>query len=105
METEGSLPCSQEPATGPYLHLQPHFPKTHFNIIIIFTPRFPSGLFPSDFPTKILYAFLISPLHTIPPAYLFLLYFIILIMFGEEIKWCRFPNIKFHLNALSAFRD
>jgi hypothetical protein len=36
MEPEGSLPCSQGPATGPYLSqlnpihtLQSYFPKTH----------------------------------------------------------------------------
>jgi hypothetical protein len=35
MEPEGSLPCLQESATGPYpLHiLPPYFPKIHVNII------------------------------------------------------------------------
>jgi hypothetical protein len=38
MEPEGSLLCSQEPATGPRFepeetnpHLPPYFPKIHFN--------------------------------------------------------------------------
>jgi len=47
METESSLPCSQEPATGSYLqsdasnpHLPPYFPKIHCNIIISSMSRF-----------------------------------------------------------------
>jgi hypothetical protein len=40
MESEGSLPCSQEPATGAYpefIHnLRPCFLKIHFSIILPF---------------------------------------------------------------------
>jgi hypothetical protein len=46
MEPEGSLSCSQEPATGPYPepdesnHIpKPYFPNFHFNIILPSTPR------------------------------------------------------------------
>jgi len=70
METEVSLPYSQEPATNPYpepdassLHLtSPRcFPKIHSNIIFSFMPRSSEWLLPSGFPTKILYAFLTFP--------------------------------------------
>jgi hypothetical protein len=47
---------------------------------------FPSGLFPSGFPTKICYTFLISLMHTTSPAHVILLDLIILIIFGEEYK-------------------
>jgi len=74
MEPEGSLPCSQDSATGPYpdpdeSNPQPHtyFPKIHSNIIF---PSAPSGLFSSGIPFKLLYAFLISPMHVTSPAHL-----------------------------------
>jgi hypothetical protein len=45
MEPEGSLPRSQQPATGPYpkpdastQHLLPYFPKIHYNINLPSTP-------------------------------------------------------------------
>jgi hypothetical protein len=47
MEPEGSLPWSQQPATGPYpepdessLHLLTIFSKIHSNIIFPRTPRY-----------------------------------------------------------------
>jgi hypothetical protein len=46
----------------------------------------PSGLFPSGFPTNILYTLIFAPIRaTCPPNPIFL-YVIILIMFGEEYK-------------------
>jgi hypothetical protein len=46
----------------------------------------PSGLFPSGFPTNILYVFLVSSIRATFPVHLILLDLIILIMFGEEYK-------------------
>jgi hypothetical protein len=44
----------------------------------------PSGLFPSDFPTNILYAYLVSLIRAACHVHLIVLDFIIL--FGEEYK-------------------
>jgi len=62
LELEGSLPCSQEPATGPYS--EPDESNSVQNFLLYFSEihiilsshlhlGLPSGLFPSGFPTKI----------------------------------------------------
>jgi hypothetical protein len=92
MEPEGSLPCSQELSTGPYPESDrssPNHPilsKIHFNIATHLRLGLPSGLFPSGFPTNILYAFLLSPIRATFHVHLIFLDLIILIMFGKKYK-------------------
>jgi len=91
MLVEGSLLCSQEPVTGPYPEpdeFSPHF-STPFPILILSSYLcldLPSRIFPSDFPTKTLQAFLISSTRVTCPAHLSLFNFITLIIFGEANK-------------------
>jgi hypothetical protein len=66
MELEGSLPCSQEPATGPY----PDPDETSPHLVTLISVRsilvlsshlrisIPNGLFPTVFPKRMLYAFI-----------------------------------------------
>jgi hypothetical protein len=78
MEHEGSLPCSQDPSTGP--HPEPDRPSPYHPIlsylrsILILTTHLclglPSGLFSSAFPTNILYSFRFSQICATRPAHL-----------------------------------
>jgi hypothetical protein len=74
MDPECSLPCSQEPATGPYfepdeysLHLPPYFPKIHFNTLFPCTPRSYEWSFCKHKNTKFTYLLTHSLTHSLTP--------------------------------------
>jgi hypothetical protein len=86
MEPEDSLPLSQESATDPY----PELLLIVSSHLLLRLPSVPSG-----FPTKILYAFLISPMRASFPTHLILLDLSTLIVYGEEYHYAAFSDLCF----------
>jgi hypothetical protein len=99
MEPEGLLPCSQEPDTGNCPDPEgssPHSKPILLRLILVLSSHLrvdlPSGLVPSDFPTRILYEFLISPMRMRAIFLHHLLDLITLIIFGEKYKLWNFSS-------------
>jgi len=65
---QGLLLCLQEPENGPHAsnpvrNHRLYFFKTYFNGSLPSMSGLPNDIFPSDFPTKILHAFLVSSMR------------------------------------------
>jgi len=60
--------------------------KIHSNIILPSTPRSSEKSFPSRFPTKTLYVFLISPMRATCPVYLIIVNLITWVIFSKVHK-------------------
>jgi len=83
MESEGSLPCSQDPPTGLCPEpdefspqFSPYFPKVHSNIILPPTPRTYQWSLRFRYPNQ----------NIVRTSYHILLDLITLIIFGEAYK-------------------
>jgi hypothetical protein len=66
----------------------------------------PSGLFPSGFPTNILYAFRFSPIRSTCAAHLIILDVIILVILGEELRsssLCSFLQSRYFIKIWTLF--
>jgi len=72
--------------THPVRTFATYFLNTLSNIIHPSTPRFSEWIFPSEFPTKLLHAFLTFPLRATFPVNLILLDLITLVTFGEAYR-------------------
>ena len=93
MELEGLLPHSQELANCLYSEADqssPYHHPTPWRSILILPSNLrlglPSDLFPSGFPTKILYTFALSPISATCSAHFILLDLTTRIIFGEDYR-------------------
>jgi hypothetical protein len=89
MEAQVSLPCSQQRAL--WSQPKPDKSSTHPATLLLYDHSqysysclweyFPGGVYPSDCPTKFLYAFFIFPMRVTCPVWSILLYLITLMTF------------------------
>ena len=90
MESEGTLPCSQAPATCPYPEPDQASPCHHIPLLEdpfqYYPLRSSKWPFPLGLPPKPLYAALLSPICAICSAHFILLGLISQIVVGEEYR-------------------
>ena len=115
MEPESSSPHSEQPATLPYPEPHPSSPWPPPPITLLECPflyphlrlGLPSGFFPSDLATKILYVHLLSPIRATCPVQLICHYLITRIKFREQYRslsssFCSFLHSPVTLSLLGS---
>jgi hypothetical protein len=103
MEPEGSLPSSQQPATGPYPepdesvpHFQTYFPNIYCNIILTSTPMFSEWSLTFRLSDQNFFTPFSSPCarHT-PPISFYLILFDLLFLHDLKLKMEDALNLNF----------
>jgi hypothetical protein len=107
METERSIPQSQVPATCRYPEPARSTPYSHswWSRLILYSHLrlgLPNSLFPSGFPTKILYTPLLSPIWATCLAHLIRLDFITQIISGEQYRSLSYSLCSFLHSLLNS---
>jgi len=102
MESKVSIPCAQKPATCRHFGPGKHNPQPQRISASNQHLGFQSGIFPSCFPTKILYAFLFSFIpHTLPVSQQFRPLVRYITCEKLKIQICKSTDIKCPVRSVS----